>query len=152
MNPFHQSYENAEIFQFAEGITMKLLMSGSDCGGVIEVFEDIVQPGYGPPRHIHHKQDETFSFLEGIFDVEIDGELIRAKAGDTAFIPKGSIHAWKNVGETTGILRYILSPALNIEQMFRATHEAKVNGTLNEEMYVEIGKRFPEQETVGSPL
>ncbi|MFY0652107.1 MAG: cupin domain-containing protein [Cyclobacteriaceae bacterium] len=152
MNPTYRSYESAETFAFADGIKMKLLMSGSETNGLQEIFEDIAEPGVGPGRHIHHKQDETFIFLEGTFDVEIDGKLHRMKKGDVALVPKGTVHAWKNVGTNKGRLIYIFTPSLNVEEMFRELNEAWIKGKLTEENIVQIMHKYPEQEMVGPPL
>nr|WP_298297761.1 cupin domain-containing protein [uncultured Litoreibacter sp.] len=76
------------------------------------VFEDIVAPGVEPGRLIHHDQDETFIFLEGTFDVEIDGVLYQMEPGDIGFVPRETVHAFKNVGSTPGRLRYVFSLAL----------------------------------------
>lgn len=39
-------------------------------------------------------------FLEGQFDVEVAGELYHIKEGDVAFVPRGTAHAFKNIGNT----------------------------------------------------
>ena len=75
MKPIHTSYAEAETLVFPGAITLKVLLSGRDTDGTQAVFEDIVEPGVGPGRHIHHQQDETFFFLEGRFDVEVGGVL-----------------------------------------------------------------------------
>ena len=152
MDPIHNKYDSVESLKLFEGMTLKILLSGSETGGLQAVFEDIVEPGVGPGRHIHHEQDETFIFLEGSFDVEIDGRLYRMTAGDTAFIPKGKVHGCKNIGDGIGRLRYIFSPALNIEQMFRDIHSAHELGGMNDELMQKLTRDYPEQETVGPPL
>ena len=152
MNPTHKKYASAESLKLFDGMTLKILLSSSDTNGLQAVFEDIVEPGLGPGRHIHHKQDETFLFLEGTFDVEIDGQNYNMSAGDTAFIPKGTIHGWKNVGDGIGRLRYIFSPALNIEEMFRDISSANELGGMTEELILKLAQVYPEQETVGPPL
>jgi mannose-6-phosphate isomerase-like protein (cupin superfamily) len=152
MNPAHKKYDSAESLRLFEGMTLKILLSSSDTNGLQAVFEDIVESGLGPGRHIHHEQDETFIFLEGTFDVEIDGQIFRMTGGDTAFIPKGKVHAWKNVGDGIGRLRYIFSPALNIEQMFRDIHAANNGGEMKDEFFRKISLEYPEQESVGPPL
>ena len=152
MKSIHNKYDSVESLKLFEGMTLKILLSSFDTNGLQAVFEDIVEPGVGPGRHIHHKQDETFIFLEGTFDVEIDGQLHRMSAGDTAFIPKGTIHGWKNVGDGIGRLRYIFSPALNIEQMFRDINSAHELGGMTEELMHKLAHNYPEQETVGPPL
>lgn len=118
MKPIHKKYNEVESLKLFEGLTVKVLLTALETGGIKAVFEDIVEPSVGPGRYIHHEQDETFIFIEGTFDVEIEGQLFKMNAGDSAFIPKGAIHAWKNVGKYQGRLRYIFSPALDIEQMF----------------------------------
>ena len=152
MNPTHKKYASAESLKLFDGMTLKILLSSSDTNGLQAVFEDIVEPGLGPGRHIHHKQDETFFFLEGTFDVEIDGQNYNMSAGDTAFIPKGTIHGWKNVGDGISRLRYIFSPALNIEEMFRDISSANELGGMTEELILKLAQVYPEQETVGPPL
>ena len=152
MKPVHSKYDHVETLKLFEGLTLKILLRAADTHGLQAVFEDIVGPGLGPGRHIHHQQDETFLFLEGTFDVEIDGHVYHMSAGDTAFIPKEAVHAWKNVGNGQGRLRYIFSPALNIEQMFRDIHEANELGGMNEEFMQKLAQDYPEQETVGPPM
>lgn len=148
----HTNYETAETLTLGEGITQKVLLVGSQTNGEMSIFEDIVEPNVGVARHIHKEQDETFIFLEGTFDVEIDGQLFRMNAGDTAVIPKGAVHAWKNVGETVGRLRYIYTPARDLEKMFRAFNEAIQTGTLTPEKAFEITAQYPSQQLAGPPL
>ena len=152
MNPIHNEYDSAESLNLFDGMTLKILLRSSDTDGLQAVYEDIVEPGLGPGRHIHHKQDETFLFLEGTFDVEIDGQLFKVSAGDTAFIPKGTIHSWKNIGDGIGRLRYILSPALNIEEMFRDISSANELGGMADELMQKLAQSYPDQESAGPPL
>ncbi len=152
VKPAHTKYALTDTIELFPGLTMKVLLGSGDTNGLQAIFEDIVDPGVGLARHIHHQQDETFIFLEGTFDVEVDGQLYRMTAGDVAFIPKGSVHAWKNVGTSQGRMRYIFSPALNIEEMFRELNDLSKSGELTEELAQELATKYPEQETVGPPL
>ncbi len=149
--PIQTAYARTTAYDFPGAITLRILLTSEQTGGTHVVFEDIVQPNIGPPRHIHHDQDETFFFLEGEFDVEVDGQLYHMAPGDVAFIPRGATHAFKNVGETPGRLRYIFSPALEIENMFLAFHAAQSNGDLNTDKMAEISARYG-QSFVGPPL
>jgi len=128
-----------------------VLLSGEHKDGNQAVFEDIVEPGVGPGRHIHHHQDEIFFFLEGDFIAEVGGERLEFKEGDVAFIPRGTVHAFKNVGNTPGRLRYIFSPAHTIEDMFREFYAAFDKGNLTFEKMSEISLKHG-QEFVGPPL
>lgn len=151
MIPIHSKYDSAETFVFPDVITLKILLSGKQTDGRQAVFEDIVEPGVGPGRHIHYNQDEIFFFLEGDFIAEVGGETFQFKPGDVAFIPKGVVHAFKNVGTTKGRLRYIFSPADTIEEMFREMHASLQKGDLTIEQMAEISMNHG-QEFVGPPL
>ena len=151
MEPMHTSYVDAETLVFPGAITLKILLSGTQTDGSQAVFEDIVEPGIGPGRHIHVAQDETFFFLEGRFEVEVAGVLHRVESGDIAFIPRGTVHAFKNVGDSPGRLRYVFSPALTVEEMFRAFFAAQQEGRLSTEVMAEIALKHG-QEFVGPPL
>ena len=151
MIPIHTKYDTAETFVFPDAITLKVLLSGSHTDGNQAVFEDIVQPGVGPGRHVHHHQDEIFFFLEGEFIAEVAGEMFEFKPGDVAFIPRGTVHAFKNVGNTPGRLRYVFSPAHTIENMFREFYTALEKGDLSFEKMAGISLKHG-QEFVGPPL
>ena len=110
-----------------------------------------MHPGVGPPRHIHRSQDELFLVLEGTFDIEVGGQFFSAAAGDVAFVPRGTVHAFKNVGKRPGRLRYTFTPAGETEAMFRAFFDVSENGDLTSERMSEIAARY-DQEIVGPPL
>ena len=150
MYPVHTDAETAETSEFPGAITLKILLSGRDSDGSIAVFEDIFQPCVGPGRQIHHGQDKTFFFLEGSFDVEIDSTRHRMRPGDVALVPRGTVHAFSNVGDTVGRLCYVFSPALKMEGMFRAFYAA-VPGGLTEEAMARIAQDHG-QEFVGPPI
>lgn len=151
MRPVQTKYADVEVLDFPGEITLRVLLSGSQTNGMQAIFEDIVAPGVGPGRHIHHGQDETFFFLEGTFDVEIDGVLYRMEPGDIGFVPRETIHAFKNVGSTPGRLRYVFSPALRMEEMFRALHQEQGYGPLSEATMMQVASDHG-QTFVGPPL
>lgn len=53
----------------------------------------------GPPLHIHKEQDEIFFVVSGEFLIQLDKEIFMAKAGDAAFIPRGTPHTFANPHE-----------------------------------------------------
>lgn len=130
MPGFHRPYADAieQQLDFPGQITLRVLIPAAATGGTLAVFEDIVQPDIGPPRHIHPDQDETFLVEEGQFAFEIDGTRVNAGPGDVAFVPRGTVHAFRNIGTQAGRLRYVFSPALKAEEMFRAFHAAAAGG------------------------
>ena len=151
MTPLHVPDGSGERLVFPGAIELTILIPGPATNGAFSLFEDIVQPDIGPPRHIHHAQDELFFVLEGAFDIEIAGQLHHARPGDIAFVPKGQVHAFKNVASSPGRLRYMFSPAGNTETMFRKFFEAAQTGQLSVDAMATIAEQF-EQEFVGPPL
>jgi quercetin dioxygenase-like cupin family protein len=64
---------------------------------VVQVRVDFA-PGAAFPRHTH-PGEEIINVLEGSLEYEIEGKPpVTLKAGDVLFIPAGTIHAAKNVG------------------------------------------------------
>ena len=151
MKPLHASYDAVTTLDFPGVIAFKVLLSGADTGGTHAVFEDIVQPGVGPGRHIHHHQDETFLFEEGAFDVEIAGVRHHMKPGDVGFVPKGAVHAFKNVGETPGRLRYVFTPAGSFEEMVRELYALSEGVQPDFDEMARVALKHG-QEFVGPPL
>lgn len=151
MDPVKTALAEAETLEFPGAITFRVLLSGKQTGGTHGVFEDIVQPGVGPGRHIHRDQDETFLFEEGAFDVEIDGVRYQMAPGDVGFVPRGSVHAFRNVGNRPGRLRYVMSPAGRFEDMVRALYVHGGGDQPDEDEMAEIALAHG-QEFVGPPL
>jgi mannose-6-phosphate isomerase-like protein (cupin superfamily) len=83
-----------------EGLTLKA--SGADTGGAIGLLEGATPPGFGPPRHIHHRSDELFYVLDGDFQFLVGEQMVSATAGSFVFIPRGTVHAPKIVGDRPG--------------------------------------------------
>ena len=153
MKAKHTKYINTDILELDDGVRVKVLLRNEDTNGIQAVFEDLVEPGSsGPAMHIHHKQDETFLFLEGKFELEIEGKRFKVKPGDVAFVPKGMAHAWRIIGNEKGRFRYIFSPALNIEDMFQDLHDLRMSGDSNEEQIKNLAQKYPDQEMLGPPI
>lgn len=90
-------------------------------GGAYSMFEVAVPPGDGPPLHVQHHEDECFYVLEGEFEFLADGGT--AKAGSLVYIPKGSLHTYKNVGGVPGRLLAIHTPGGVHESFFEEIGE-----------------------------
>jgi len=149
--PLHIEPSSVQSFDIPDFITFKTLLSGKQTAETFAVFEDDVHPGKGPARHIHRDQDETFFFLDGEFDVEIAGERHHMKPGDIGFVPRGTVHAFKNVGSTIGRLRYILSPAGTFEEFMTSVHAALTDGSQSEDAIADLAEKHG-MEMVGPPL
>src|SRR6056300_784336 len=69
-------------------------------------------PGQGPGLHNHVNTVETFTVLEGRFDVcwNDDGSgIVTLEKFDTISVPPGVCRSFKNSGKTDGLLQVIIS-------------------------------------------
>ena len=71
-------------------------------GGAYSLFDVASQPGTGPSLHVQHREDEAFWVLSGEYEFLIEGRTTRTSAGSLIYVPRGNLHAHKNVGEEPG--------------------------------------------------
>lgn len=64
--------------------------------------------------HVHENSDELFYVIEGSFQLETDGDLIRVDTGEMVIVPKGMRHR-PVVKELTKFLMIELDGTLNKE-------------------------------------
>ena len=93
------------------GVQVNLLVTGQDTGGAYATYEAVVEPGAGPPPHIHHQDDEAFLVQEGEFEILRGQEIFTAGPGTFVALPRHLPHYFKNVGQGTGRLLGIATPA-----------------------------------------
>ena len=78
--------------------------------GALTVFENVIAPGDGPPAHIHEAQDESWYVLEGTLRFRLGEERADARAGSFVFVPRGTVHCFKNVGDGPARILVIFNP------------------------------------------
>jgi quercetin dioxygenase-like cupin family protein len=100
------------------GIQMTIKLDAEKTGGAMTVIESVVQPGGGPPMHIHSKEDELFYVLEGRFKLWHGDMVMDVGAGDVAYLKRNGRHTYQNVGATPGRLLTVITPA-GFEGFFR---------------------------------
>lgn len=79
----------------------------------------------GPPRHLHHEQEEFFYILSGEYLMEVGDEKYRLGHGDSVLAPRGVPHVWASVGEGTGRLLIAFHPAGKMEAFFSEVTKLK---------------------------
>lgn len=85
----------------------------------ISLYEVTCPPEAGPPPNIHHQQDEAFYVLEGTFSFLSGDETIETWPGSFVWIPRGTLHTFKNTGESTGKLLVTSTFPGSHERFFR---------------------------------
>ena len=100
------------------GELLTYMIPSQRTGGAYSLFEVATQPNGGPPPHVHHREDESFYVLEGQFEFSSGEETLRVGAGSLLYIPKGTLHAHKNVGESIGRMLLTQTPGGLFERFF----------------------------------
>ncbi|HWI58423.1 MAG TPA: cupin domain-containing protein [Bacillota bacterium] len=94
---------------FGEEIIIHL--DGKRTGGALSLWTEITPPGGGPPPHYHLKEDECFVVQEGRLQFLVEGQWRAVAAGGIVFAPRGSVHAFKNIGNQPSRILISTSPA-----------------------------------------
>jgi quercetin dioxygenase-like cupin family protein len=80
-------------------------------GGITMTYASC-PPGTGPSLHSHRKTYETFTVMQGRFEVfwnDDGGNRLELGRFDTIAVPPGVCRGFRNIGEGEGILQVIIS-------------------------------------------
>ena len=105
---------------FGDGVT--ILASGKQTNGAYAQVEGVLAPGGEAPPHIHHREDETFYVLEGHLELRLGETTYLARPGDYLQVPRGTVHALRNVGEHTARALVTFVPA-GLEGFFTEVYQ-----------------------------
>ncbi len=99
------------------GNLFTILAGSEETGGQFGLMEIVSRKGLEPPRHVHHRADETFYVLEGEITFYIGDETFEATPGTFVFAPRDVPHSF--TFETDEIrMHAILAPG-GAEELFR---------------------------------
>lgn len=121
------------------GTTMRLLATAAVTGGRFTVFEQVTPVGWGPPRHIHSREDEIFYILEGAYELHVGDERRNVTAGASAVLPRHVPHGFRNVAPTPSRLLSVIAPG-GLEEYFFAVAKSPVPP--NPARLVELARPF----------
>ena len=92
------------------GVKYKTILSPEQSGGAMSIVESWSPEGSGPPRHIHHNEDEIFVILTGVCKFWLEGDEFTAAEGESVFIPRGKEHTFKVISQEPCRHLVILTP------------------------------------------
>jgi quercetin dioxygenase-like cupin family protein len=100
----------------------------SDERGELQEATNVVAPGSGPPMHVHHLQEESFTVERGTMGWQRPGgEEEIAHAGETVTFSPGETHRFWNAGDDELVCSGYVRPPDNLEyyltQMFNSIRE-----------------------------
>ena len=103
------------------------------------MIEQVTPPGWGPPRHIHSREDEIFYILDGSYELHVGDERRTVSAGASAILPRNIPHGFRNVASKPSRLVFVITPG-GLEQYFLAV--AKCSPAPNPSQLVELARPF----------
>ncbi len=109
-NAVYVGPDEGRTVRMPEGYVLSRKVSSEQTGGAYSLFGATVGPKGSSQLHIQHREDECFWVLEGRFEFVIEGSKLEAGVGSLLYVPKGSSHTFKNVGQSTGKLLVSQTP------------------------------------------
>jgi quercetin dioxygenase-like cupin family protein len=86
-------------------------VTSDDSGGELMILTYTAPAGLaGPPPHVHAHTDEAFHVLAGTLTMTAGGEVHRADAGGTVFVPRGVAHTFANPDPKAVTMLVIMTP------------------------------------------
>jgi quercetin dioxygenase-like cupin family protein len=111
-----------ERFKMPDGSVYIVRRPAADTDGAFVEMEFVLPPGcVPPPPHVHPQQVEDYEVLAGRFDVVVDGRWRTLAPGESASVPVGALHTFKNRSGETVRVRNRHSPAMRFEEFIERT-------------------------------
>ena len=82
------------------GHLVEIKLTAAQTQGVASVMDVSSDPGAFVPPHAHREMDELFYVVEGEYEFDLPRGLVRATPGTFIHVPRGTVHAFRAVGET----------------------------------------------------
>lgn len=99
------------------GTLMNMRASGVQTRGSFGLIEQVLSPGFAPPLHIHHGEDEAFYLLEGEASFTCGDQTVKARPGTFVFFPRDIPHWFRIEGNQPARLLQFNFPA-GLENFF----------------------------------
>lgn len=107
------------------GLELRFLQTKEGTAGGIDAFEMTVQPhARMPVPHYHESWDELAYGLSGTLVFRVDGKDVALGPGDSVFIPRGTVHGFRNDSQAPATCLCVLTPGVLGPGYFREIAEA----------------------------
>lgn len=115
--------------------------AGDPTKGTPDVWVAVVPPGEGPPLHQHSGFDETFLVLNGEFLIRANKETVKVGRGAWIYVPRGTSHAFHNIGPHTGELFIQTLPGGQMRAFFEDLNSVVVADPTDQEGIDRVNQR-----------
>ena len=87
-------------------------------GERVTIELELPAKGAVPGTHVHPEQYETFHVVSGRMRFRCGMKTIIAGPGETVVVPPGKVHNFATHGEEDVVVRVVIEPALDMEELF----------------------------------
>lgn len=91
------------------GDPVELIITSSQTGGAFSIGRQTCKSGGGVPPHTHDHEDEVFAVISGRFEIFNGETWTEMQPNDAVFAPRGSVHCFRNCGDTEGVIQFTCS-------------------------------------------
>ncbi|MEO8337717.1 MAG: cupin domain-containing protein [bacterium] len=121
----NESRKYPRVIDSGGGQRMTLLGPRHDGGREWMDVVSEIQPGAGPPMHVHPTQDESLTVLQGRIGYIAAGQEPRfAGPGESVTFPRGVAHRFWNAGDVLLRCEGHISPPLGFEYFMTALYRS----------------------------
>ncbi len=115
--PIVQSTHTAPAYWFL-GVLWIILVDGEQTDGRYSLMEQLMPQDSGPAPHVHPFNDEGFYVINGSMDMRVGEQTLSATQGNSVWIPRRTVHAFKVTSPTCRVLNSF-APA-GMEQLIKS--------------------------------
>ena len=109
-------------FNMPDGSVYILRRAAAETDGAAVEMEFVLPAGcVPPPPHVHRHQVEAYEVLEGHLDVMVEGEWCTLAPGESASVPVGALHTFRNRSGGVVRVRNWHRPAMQFEDFIERT-------------------------------
>jgi mannose-6-phosphate isomerase-like protein (cupin superfamily) len=115
--------KSGDRFDMPDGSVYMVVRPAAETGGEYVEMEFVLPSGCVPlPPHVHLRQIEEYEVLEGSFEVMMDGRWRTLGPGESASVPQGALHTFRNRSGASVRVRNWHRPAVRFEDFIERTY------------------------------
>ena len=108
--------ETGDRFPMPDGSVYEVTSATSENSGeFVEMIFTLPPGSLAPPPHVHPRPVESYEAIEGTFDLMVAGGWRTLTEGQSASVPAGVLHTFKNRSDGTVRVRNVHRPAERFE-------------------------------------
>jgi quercetin dioxygenase-like cupin family protein len=149
--------KTGDRFEMPDDSVYEVTQAAADTGGEFVEMQFTLPPGaVAPPPHVHADLSEEYEVIEGAFDVMLNGSWRTLRPGESASVPPGALHTFKNRSKAAVRVRNVHRPPARFEDyiahIHRLTHARGITSAKDPRIPVYLSMimvKYPETLTPG---